>query len=146
MLVRLLLQFVGRSILPHEVPAGLGAVALDLGSFLRTKSKEPRRLMDNCSRERLFELRAGRVWSSSRQCKLHNYIQLQSRLGLQTIQKIGSRVKRFTRIYADNRKDADWRGLLFGVVLFRGWLVVFKRLDPGSNHPTGSLPIRRGPR
>jgi len=89
MLVRLSLQFAGHSTIPHDVqsPAVFWAVALDLGSFLRTKSKEPRRSVDICSRERLFELRACRVWSPSRQCKLHNYHQLQSRLGLQTIRK-----------------------------------------------------------
>jgi hypothetical protein len=59
MLVSLLLQFAGCSILLHEVPVELGAVALDLGSFFRTKSKEPRRPVDICSRERLFEFRAG---------------------------------------------------------------------------------------
>ena len=30
--------------------------------------------------------------------------------------------------------------------MFQLSTAIFKRLDPGSSHPTGSLPIRRGPR
>jgi len=135
MLVRLLLQFAGHSIIPRDVqsPAVFGAVALDLGSFLRTKSKEPRRPVDICSRGRLFELRTCRVWSSNRQCKFHSYCQFQSRLGLQTIRKRqapgSSGSRRYTRI-----KGTDFRGLgLWG--LFQDWLVASKRLDPGSSKP-----------
>ncbi len=56
----------------------------------------------------------------------------------------GSRVKRFTQIYADKRRRLPRIGVM-GVCFRAGWLFP-KRLDLGSSHPTGSLPIRRGPR
>ena len=51
-------------------------------------------------------------------------------------QGTGSRVKWFTQIYAGKRRRLPQIDIMG---LFRGWLFVSKRLDPGSIHPTKPL-------
>ena len=46
---------------------------------------------------------------------------------------IGSQVKRFTQISADNRRGFQRIGVIKGAVALGGLVVVYKRLDPGSS-------------